>query len=144
MGASNSVIGNQYIHISLSTKFIDDKNFIDNIIRNLEDTGFIVTKTDPSLTTTQTCENIRKANIVIYCSTQSYGSCSTHAIEYSYLLENEKRTYNVVIDPYENRIFMDHVQSMLEKKAMEIASVNDIPNILKDIKNAARNYIVEA
>jgi hypothetical protein len=28
---------------------------------------------------------------------------------------------------------------------MEIASVNDIPNILKDIKNAAVcNYIVEA
>ena len=145
MGASNSVIGNQYIHISLSTKFIDDKNFIDNIIHNLENTGFIVTKTNPSLTTTETCENIRKANIVIYCSTQSYGSCPTQAIEYSYLSENEKRTYNVVIDPYENRIFMDHVQSILEKKAMEIASVNDIPNILKDIKNAAAcNYIVEA
>ena len=48
MGSSNSVIELQHIHISLSTKYVDDKNFIHNIITNLEDTGFIVTKTDAS------------------------------------------------------------------------------------------------
>jgi hypothetical protein len=145
MGSSNSVIELQHIHISLSTKYVDDKNFIHNIITNLEDTGFIVTKTDASMTTNEICKNIKNANIVIYCSTQSYGSCSTQAIEYSYLSENEKRTYNVVIDPYENRLFMNHVQSMLDKKAMEISSVNDITNIINEIKNTqSYNSMVEA
>ena len=133
MGSSSSIIDGYHIHISLSTKHNHNKSNFENIISKLQESGITITVTDSSLTLKETCNNIKNANIVIYCTTQNYGPCCTQAIEYSYLSENEKLTYNVIVDPYQNKLFSEHVQQYMDQKAHEISSVEDIEKVIQEV-----------
>ena len=139
MGASSSVLVQNgsvfHIHISLSTKHLDNNHIIQDVVAKLRQIGFQVTTTDSisSTSTKEICETLRASDVVIYCSTQAYGSCVSQAIEYSYLSENDKIVYNVFMDDYENRTFADHMQRLFEGDCWELSSVDDISAIVKDI-----------
>ena len=140
MGASSSVLANEdgyHIHISLSSKYVDDNQIIMGIVSKLRQTGFRVTITDPTFTTKEICETLKSANVVIYCTTQNYGVCGTQAMEFSYLAENDKISYNIIIDRYENRVFAKHIQGFLQGRGWEMSSVEDIPLIVNDINHNA-------
>lgn len=134
MGASSSIVGNFHIHISLSTKFNDNDNMVKLIIEKLESQNIKITKTDPNQNTQEICNTIKKCNLVIYCNTQAYGTCSTQAIEYSYLMENEKKLYDLIIDPY-NGNFTQYIQGFLQGDGWEMSSVDDIPRIIRSIND---------
>ena len=134
MGASSSIVGNFHIHISLSTKFSDSDNMVKSIIEKLESQNIKITITDPNQSTQEICNTIKKCNLVIYCNTQAYGTCSTQAIEYSYLLENEKKLYELIIDPY-NGNFTQYIQGFLQGEGWEMSSVDDIPRIIRSIND---------
>ena len=139
MGASSSILAQNgsefHIHISLSTKYSDDNHIIQDVVSKLRQIGFRVTTTHSisSTSTKEICETLRASDVVIYCSTQNYGSCGSQAIEYSYLSENEKIVYNVIIDDYENHLFADRMQRLFEGDGWELSSVDDISAIVKDI-----------
>ena len=139
MGASSSIVGGFHIHISLSTKYIDEDRIISEIVSKLRNNGIRVTITDPDSTTKNICDTLKSANIVIYCNTQNYGTCSTQAIEYSYLSENDTLTYNVIIDRYKNSSYTNYMQGFLQGNGWELSSVDDIPKIIQDIN---RNVFV--
>jgi protein-tyrosine-phosphatase len=134
MGASSSIVGNVHIHISLSTKFNDDGNMAKTIIEKLESQNVKITKTDPNQTTEQICNTIKKCDLVIYCSTQAYGTCSTQAIEYSYLMENDKKRYELIIDSYKGN-FTQYIQGFLQGEGWEMSSLDDIPRIIRSIND---------
>jgi len=134
MGASSSIVGNFHIHISLSTKFNDDGNMAKTIIEKLESQNVKITKTDPNQTTEQICNTIKKCDLVIYCSTQSYGTCPTQAIEYSYLMENDKKRYELIIDSYKGN-FTQYIQGFLQGEGWEMSSLDDIPRIIRSIND---------
>lgn len=137
MGASSSVVPENgfHIHLSLSTKYLDKNHIIRDVVDKLRRIGFHVTTTNSisSTTTKEICETLRASDLVIYCSTQNYGLCASQAIEYSYLSENDKIAYNVIIDDFENRVFADHMQRLFEGNGWELSSVHDISMIVKDI-----------
>lgn len=133
MGSSTSVIGSYHIHISLSTKYNCDPNLITDLIASLNEKGIKVTVTDNSLSTKETCDILRNANLVVYCSTQNYGACSTQAIEYSYLSENNKLSYNVIIDEYENKLFSQYLKTFMDGNEYEISSIQDIERVIQNM-----------
>lgn len=133
MGSSSSIVDSYHIHISLSTKHDKDKNALNDIILNLIESGITVTTTDSSLRQKETCNNLKNANVVIYCSTLNYGTCSTQAIEYSYLSENDILTYNVIVDPYENKTFAKNIKRFIKGDGYEISSIDEIHKIIKQI-----------
>lgn len=135
MGASSSIIGASpfHIHISLSSKYIDEDKLIPKIVNKLQESGIHVTVTNAHHTVKTICETLKQANMVIYCTTQNYGSCVTQATEYSYLSENDKPVYNMIIDRYSNHLFTEHVQELLNGKGWEMSSVQDIPSIIENI-----------
>jgi hypothetical protein len=133
MGASSSINGSYRIHISRSTKFVDENDIMKQICEKLMAQGIHVTITDGSISTNEICQTIRDANIVIYCFTQNYGACSTQAIEYSYLTDNKKKKYNLTIDSYENGVFMKYAKELFEGDTWTMSSVQDIPSIIQNI-----------
>lgn len=133
MGASSSFLETNHIHISLSTKFIDDEKIVPKIVSKLKEKNIEVTLTQAGRSTKETCELMRKANIIFYCCTQNYAQCSAQALEYSYLIENEKMTYNIIIDPYTESMFTEHIQSLFDNDAWKITSIDDFQHILKDL-----------
>jgi hypothetical protein len=134
MGATNSINSNFHIHISLSSNFIDKDSILSTIIEKLESKNIKITKTDSTQTTEDICNTIKRCNLVIYCSMLSHGTCVTQAIEYSYLMENEKKLYEVFIDPYK-RNFTQYIQGFLQDEGWEMSSVDDIPQIIRSINN---------
>jgi hypothetical protein len=134
MGATTSINSNFHIHISLSSKFIDKDNMVGTIIEKLESQNIKITKTDPNQNTQEICSTIKRCNLVIYCSTQAYGTCATQAIEYSYLMENEKKLYELIIDPYKGN-FTQYIQGFLQGDGWEMSSVDDIPRIIRSIND---------
>ena len=134
MGSSSSMVDSYYIHISLSTKHHHDKNAFTDTIEKMKEKGIYITVTDSSSTQKETCYNIKKANFVIYCNTQNYGACSTQALEYSYFSENNIVAYNVIVDPYENRLFSAQIQAYMNgSDAHEISSIEDIEKVIRQV-----------
>lgn len=136
MGASSSFGSISHIHISLSTKFIDNKKIIPQIVKQLEDKNITVTITDSSRSTNEVCNILKKADVIFYCSSQGYSICATQAIEYSYICENNTVTYNMIIDEYgNNTLYTKHIQSFLNNDGWEISSIDDFQHVLKDMKH---------
>ena len=135
MGASSSILDHYHIHISVSSKYEDDTHIVSGIAEKLREIGITVSVTDPSKSAKETCNTIKESNLVIYCMTQSYAACATQAIEYSYLAENNKPVYNVIVDRYDNRLFADHMQYLLNGKGLEASTIKDIPSIIHKINS---------
>lgn len=136
MGASSSIAGVSHIHISLSTKFADNKKIIPQIVEKLEEKNIIVTITDSGRSTKEICSILKKADIIFYCSTQNYSTCAAQAIEYSYICENNTLTYNMIIDEYGNNTsYTKHIQSFLNNDGWEISSIDDFQHVLKEMNH---------
>ena len=129
----NSASFSNKIHISISTKFIDYDKLIEKLVNDLSNKGIFVTKTDPSHNVQQLCNAISNADIIIYCNSRTSPCCS-QAIEYSYLIENTKTTYNLIINPYDDG-FTDYLQGFLENNGITIKNENDIKKIVDQINN---------
>lgn len=133
MGGSSS-IQNYHIHMSLSSKFIDQHKIVENIINTLNLQNIKVTKTNASLSVNEICNIMKQADLIIYCNTQSCGTCPTQAIEFSYLMDNIKKKCDLIINPYENSsTYVSYIQGFLDNKGLEISSVEDIPHIINHI-----------
>ena len=140
MGASSSVdmLIPPHIHISVPVNRESYKNIIVNIQKRLQDIGFIVTLTDDSIDTQAIYTTLRNAHAVIMCNCTNTTSCSTQAIEYSYLVDNYKKTYQVIIDPY-NHTFLENIQRILGDEAISVANIDDISYVVKQI---SENHVV--
>ena len=55
-------------------------------------------------------------------------------MEYSYLMDNHKKTYQVIIDPY-NNTFFDSIQRILGDDAISVTNIEDISCVIKEINN---------
>ena len=133
MGASSSVINQYHIHISFSTKFIDDNNILSEIISSLRQRGYKITTTDLSYSASEICNIIRNSDILIYCVCQTYSVCAAQAIEYSYLSENPKKIYNIIIDKYKDETYLKHIKELFDKNTTVISSKDDIHNVIREI-----------
>ena len=136
MGASSSITGVSHIHISLSTKFSDNKQIMQQIVEKLEEKNIIVTMTDLDRSTNEVCNLLKKADIIFYCSTQNYSTCAAQAIEYSYICENKTLTYNMIIDEYGNNTsYTKHIQSFINGEGWELSCIDDFQHVMKDLNN---------
>lgn len=133
MGASSSFLEIRHIHISLSTKFADTDGIVQKMVGKLKEKNIEVTVTNNERSIKEVCELLKKADIIFYCCTQNYGQCSNQALEYSYLIENKKVTYDIIIDNYKESIFTEYMQSLFDGQAWEITTIHDFQSILKDI-----------
>lgn len=129
----NSASFSNKIHVSISTKFTDYDKIINKLIHDLTNKGIHVTKTDPSHNIQELCNTISNADIIIYCNSKASPCCS-QAIEYSYLIENTKTTYNLIIDPY-NDGFTDYLQGFLQNGGISIKNQDDVKKIVDQINN---------
>ena len=135
MGASISIMDHIHIHISLSTKFIDSHKIVTDMIRKLEEKTIKVTVTNNELSTKEIYDVLSTSNIIFYCHTQNYSSCSpTQAIEYNHLSNMQKPVYDIIIDHYPDKVFTEHMQYVLDGYGWEIESANDIQNLLREIQ----------
>ena len=134
MGASSSFLEIRHIHISLSTKFADNDGIVQQMIRKLEEKNIHVTVTNNECSTKEVCELLKNADIIFYCCTQNYAQCSAQALEYSYLIENRKVTYDIIIDNYKESRFTEYMQKLLDNNGWEITTIRDFQSVLKDIK----------
>lgn len=137
MGAGSSVdiLPPPHIHISLPKRHENVKEFVESMVNRLKEIGFIVTQTDPSLTTEQTCNVIRNAHGVIMCISEASSSCVVQAIEYSYIMDNYKKHYNVILDPYEDSRFTNYIQGFLQNSGIKVSSVDDVSLVIKEINS---------
>lgn len=141
MGAGSSVdiLPPPHIHISLPNRHENVKDFVAAMVARLKEIGFTVTQTDPSLTTEQTCKVIRNAHGVIMCISQASSSCVVQAVEYSYIMDNYKKHYNVILDPYEDSRFTNYIQGFLQNSGIEISSVDDVSRVINEIN---KNHVI--
>lgn len=128
MGATTSINFSNNIHISISSKCYDYHNKLDLIIEKYKMKGINITKTDPSMSHNDICEVLYKTDTIIYCSTSCL-TCPTQALEYSYLIDNEKKTVQLIINPYENK-FTEYLQGFLNNEGIEIKNIEDIHDII--------------
>jgi hypothetical protein len=140
MGASSSVdmLTPPHIHISVPVRRESYIDIIENIKCRLENIGFIVTLTDNSVSRNVLYDTLRSSHAVIMCNCTNTTSCITQAMEYSYLVDNHKKTYQVIIDPY-NNTFLDSIQRILGDDAISVTNIEDISCVIKEINN---NHVV--
>jgi hypothetical protein len=140
MGASSSVdmLTPPHIHISVPVRRESYIDIIENIQQRLENIGFIVTLTDDSVSKSVLYDTLRSSHAVIMCNCTNTTSCITQAMEYSYLVDNHKKTYQVIIDPY-NNTFLDSIQRILGDDAISVTNIEDISCVIKEINN---NHVV--
>ena len=137
MGASSSIDKSFCIHISVSSHYVDEGHVIRDMISKLKEAGFRITTTNTTKesSTKEICDAIRCADLVIYCNTQNYNTCSTQAIEYSYLSENKITCHHVIVDRYESRVFASHIQRFLNNEGWELSSTQNIVSLVNTINN---------
>jgi hypothetical protein len=136
MGASSSVnmLTPPHIHISVPINRESYKHIIENIQRRLEKIGFIVTLTDNSVSKNVLYDTLRSSHAVIMCNCTNTTSCITQAMEYSYLVDNQKKAYQVIVDPY-NHAFLDSIQRILGDDAIPVTNIEDISCVINEINN---------
>jgi hypothetical protein len=135
MGAGSSVDKiSPRIHISVPRNRDSYKHIIDNIQDQLKEIGIIVTCTDTSEEQNSIYRNIRNAHAVIMCYCSNSTSCVAQAMEYSYLVDNFKKTYHVIIDPH-NHTFLIDLHNRLGHDAIAVTSPHDVGAVIKEINN---------
>ena len=127
----NTASFSQKIHISISTKFTDYDCILQKLNDHLNSKGIYVTKTNASSSKTEIHNTISNADIIIYCNSRN-APCVSQAIEYSYLIDNHKITYNLIINSYDDG-FTEYIQGFLDNKCLILKDEDDIDRIVNII-----------